>query len=118
MDERRAKLNYKFETGVKSNHRHVRTRLYFTSESHIHGLLNVLRFSHLNGSTNIVSTPARPRLQFGCVRGLGLEGDILGLVCLCLFVGREREFLVVCDCTRISSLISWSRVGCFHSKPA
>jgi hypothetical protein len=27
--------------------RHVRTRIYFTSESHIHSLINVLRFCHL-----------------------------------------------------------------------
>jgi hypothetical protein len=33
---------------VKSLGRHVRTRLYFTSETHLHTLLNVLRFGHLN----------------------------------------------------------------------
>ncbi|KAK9823756.1 hypothetical protein WJX72_005206 [[Myrmecia] bisecta] len=32
---------------VNSPLRHVRTRIYFTSESHVHSLLNVLRFSHL-----------------------------------------------------------------------
>lgn len=35
---------------VQSPHRHVRTRLYFTSESHIHALTNVLRNCHLDGT--------------------------------------------------------------------
>ena len=35
---------YMSETNIKSFHRHVRTRLYFTSESHVHAVLNVLRF--------------------------------------------------------------------------
>jgi inositol-hexakisphosphate/diphosphoinositol-pentakisphosphate 1-kinase len=34
---------------VNSPLRHVRTRIYFTSESHIHSLVNVLRFCHLWG---------------------------------------------------------------------
>ena len=33
-------------TDVKSSSRHVRTRLYFTSESHILSLFNVLRYGH------------------------------------------------------------------------
>mmetsp|Transcript_1803 Transcript_1803/g.4010 ORF Transcript_1803/g.4010 Transcript_1803/m.4010 type:complete len:272 (-) Transcript_1803:515-1330(-) len=32
---------------INSPDRHVRTRIYFTSESHIHSLVNVLRFAHL-----------------------------------------------------------------------
>lgn len=32
---------------IKSKHRRVRTRLYFTSESHIQTLMNVLRYCHL-----------------------------------------------------------------------
>mmetsp|Transcript_25598 Transcript_25598/g.75672 ORF Transcript_25598/g.75672 Transcript_25598/m.75672 type:complete len:1449 (-) Transcript_25598:644-4990(-) len=35
-------------TNVNSPLRHVRTRIYFTSESHIHSLVNVLRFAHLH----------------------------------------------------------------------
>ncbi|KAL8475614.1 hypothetical protein ACS0TY_028323 [Phlomoides rotata] len=35
---------------VKTPDRHVRTRLYFTSESHIHSLINVLRYCHLDDS--------------------------------------------------------------------
>lgn len=34
---------------VNSPLRHVRTRIYYTSESHMHSLLNVLRFCHLGG---------------------------------------------------------------------
>ena len=32
---------------INSPLRHVRTRIYFTSESHVHSLVNVLRFAHL-----------------------------------------------------------------------
>ncbi|GJS93622.1 inositol hexakisphosphate and diphosphoinositol-pentakisphosphate kinase VIP2 isoform X1, partial [Tanacetum coccineum] len=35
---------------VRTPERHVRTRLYFTSESHIHSLMNVLRYCNLDGS--------------------------------------------------------------------
>eukprot|EP00096_Caligus_rogercresseyi_P004244 TRINITY_DN1843_c0_g1_i3.p1 TRINITY_DN1843_c0_g1~~TRINITY_DN1843_c0_g1_i3.p1 ORF type:complete len:639 (+),score=149.02 TRINITY_DN1843_c0_g1_i3:189-2105(+) len=36
------RLNPRYSSGVSSPGRHVRTRLYFTSESHIHSLLTVL----------------------------------------------------------------------------
>jgi len=36
---------YARSMGIKSSDRMVRTRLYFTSESHLHALLNVMRFS-------------------------------------------------------------------------
>eukprot|EP00850_Spirogloea_muscicola_P022875 SM000316S12290 [mRNA] locus=s316:84377:92935:+ [translate_table: standard] len=35
---------------VRTPQRHVRTRLYFTSESHIHSLINVLRYCYLDES--------------------------------------------------------------------
>ncbi|XP_042888177.1 inositol hexakisphosphate and diphosphoinositol-pentakisphosphate kinase 2-like isoform X14 [Penaeus japonicus] len=41
------RLNPIYSHGVSSPGRHVRTRLYFTSESHIHSLLTVLRFGGL-----------------------------------------------------------------------
>ncbi|XP_028165282.1 inositol hexakisphosphate and diphosphoinositol-pentakisphosphate kinase isoform X4 [Ostrinia furnacalis] len=37
----------RYSHGVSSPGRHVRTRLYFTSESHVHSLLTVLRFGGL-----------------------------------------------------------------------
>ena len=38
---------FRYSEGVSSPHRHVRTRLYFTSESHIHSLLTILRYGGL-----------------------------------------------------------------------
>eukprot|EP01004_Peranema_trichophorum_P003664 NODE_263_length_3101_cov_40.223304_g227_i0.p1 GENE.NODE_263_length_3101_cov_40.223304_g227_i0~~NODE_263_length_3101_cov_40.223304_g227_i0.p1 ORF type:complete len:959 (-),score=209.09 NODE_263_length_3101_cov_40.223304_g227_i0:224-2947(-) len=38
----------KSAAGINSPLRHVRTRIYFTSESHIHSIINVVRFAHLN----------------------------------------------------------------------
>lgn len=37
------RLNPRYSHGVSSPGRHVRTRLYFTSESHVHSLITVLR---------------------------------------------------------------------------
>lgn len=41
------RLNPQYSKGVSSPGRHVRTRLYFTSESHIHSLLTVFRHGPL-----------------------------------------------------------------------
>lgn len=46
-DESVNRLDPRYSHGVSSPGRHVRTRLYFTSESHIHSLLTVLRFGGL-----------------------------------------------------------------------
>ncbi|XP_018494460.1 inositol hexakisphosphate and diphosphoinositol-pentakisphosphate kinase [Galendromus occidentalis] len=45
------RLNPQYSHGVSSPGRHVRTRLYFTSESHIHSLLTVLRYGGLLDSS-------------------------------------------------------------------
>ncbi|XP_075884994.1 inositol hexakisphosphate and diphosphoinositol-pentakisphosphate kinase 1 isoform X2 [Nelusetta ayraudi] len=46
-DEAVNKLHPLYSRGVMSPGRHVRTRLYFTSESHVHSLLNVFRYGGL-----------------------------------------------------------------------
>ncbi|CAB3364586.1 Hypothetical predicted protein [Cloeon dipterum] len=45
------RLNPRYSHGVSSPGRHVRTRLYFTSESHVHSLLTVLRYGGLLDET-------------------------------------------------------------------
>uniref|UniRef100_A0A8C5MA39 Inositol hexakisphosphate and diphosphoinositol-pentakisphosphate kinase n=1 Tax=Leptobrachium leishanense TaxID=445787 RepID=A0A8C5MA39_9ANUR len=45
------KLHPLYSRGVMSPERHVRTRLYFTSESHVHSLLSILRFGALCDDT-------------------------------------------------------------------
>ncbi|KAH7283712.1 hypothetical protein KP509_34G020400 [Ceratopteris richardii] len=47
--ETRYRLDPKY-ANVRTPERHVRTRLYFTSESHIHSLINVLRYCNLDES--------------------------------------------------------------------
>ncbi|XP_071371586.1 inositol hexakisphosphate and diphosphoinositol-pentakisphosphate kinase 2 isoform X2 [Centroberyx affinis] len=45
------KLHPVYSRGVMSPERHVRTRLYFTSESHVHSLLSILRYGSLCDET-------------------------------------------------------------------
>ncbi|XP_035246656.1 inositol hexakisphosphate and diphosphoinositol-pentakisphosphate kinase 2 isoform X4 [Anguilla anguilla] len=45
------KLHPVYSSGVMSPERHVRTRLYFTSESHVHSLLSILRYGSLCDET-------------------------------------------------------------------
>lgn len=40
-------LLFRYSRGVMSPGRHVRTRLYFTSESHVHSLLSIFRYGGL-----------------------------------------------------------------------
>jgi inositol hexakisphosphate/diphosphoinositol-pentakisphosphate kinase len=41
------RLHAQYAEDVNSTSRHVRTRVYFTSESHLHALVNVIRYAHL-----------------------------------------------------------------------
>ncbi|KAJ4828401.1 Inositol hexakisphosphate and diphosphoinositol-pentakisphosphate kinase vip2 [Turnera subulata] len=63
--ETKYRLDPKY-ANVKTPERHVRTRLYFTSESHIHSLMNVLRYCNLDeslqGEESLVCGTALDRL--------------------------------------------------------
>uniref|UniRef100_A0A2P2LZR2 Inositol hexakisphosphate and diphosphoinositol-pentakisphosphate kinase n=1 Tax=Rhizophora mucronata TaxID=61149 RepID=A0A2P2LZR2_RHIMU len=48
--ETKYRLDPNYAANVRTPERHVRTRLYFTSESHIHSLMNVLRYCNLDES--------------------------------------------------------------------
>ena len=48
------RLNPRYSHGVSSPGRHVRTRLYFTSESHVHSLITVLRHGGLLDVSKII----------------------------------------------------------------
>ncbi|XP_028407924.1 inositol hexakisphosphate and diphosphoinositol-pentakisphosphate kinase 2-like, partial [Dendronephthya gigantea] len=41
------RLNPQYSRDIVTPHRHVRTRLYFTSESHIHTMINAIRYGNL-----------------------------------------------------------------------
>lgn len=72
--------------GIKNADRHVRTRLYFTSESHLHALINVLRFAHL-------FNPSLPKPTDAALRKL-MEMDELSYLChvvIKLYEVSERE---------------------------
>uniref|UniRef100_A0A0D3FMM4 Inositol hexakisphosphate and diphosphoinositol-pentakisphosphate kinase n=1 Tax=Oryza barthii TaxID=65489 RepID=A0A0D3FMM4_9ORYZ len=64
--ETKYRLDPKY-ANVKTPDRHVRTRLYFTSESHIHSLMNVLRYCNLDeclqGEDSLVCQSALDRLH-------------------------------------------------------
>ncbi|KAH9605213.1 hypothetical protein KSS87_022499 [Heliosperma pusillum] len=68
-DDDEKEIEYRLDpkyANVKTPERHVKTRLYFTSESHIHSLMNVLRYCNLDesleGEESLVCLSALERL--------------------------------------------------------
>ena len=58
------RLDARLSKGVVSPNRHVRSRLYFTSESHIHSLVNMLRHGGLEKvSVSITASVHPPHLR-------------------------------------------------------
>ena len=82
-----------YATDINSPLRHVRTRIYFTSESHVHSLINVLRFSHLAGKYWHFFAPAVLTLML----------DLCATCLLCVRTGcwcAETSCCCCCCCCR------------------
>ncbi|KAJ4908320.1 Phosphoglycerate mutase-like family protein [Raphanus sativus] len=86
--ETKYRLDPKY-ANVMTPERHVRTRLYFTSESHIHSLMNVLRYCNLDeslqGEESLVCQSALERL---CKTK---ELDYMSYIVLRLFENTEES---------------------------
>ncbi len=54
------RLDARLSKGVVSPNRHVRSRLYFTSESHIHSLVNMLRHGGLEKVSVSITASVHP----------------------------------------------------------
>lgn len=55
---------FRASEGIATPSRHVRTRLYFTSESHIHSLMNLLRYGNLIPKTNGIDKQWQRAMRF------------------------------------------------------
>lgn len=62
QEESRVHVLAPYTKNVNSIKRHVRTRIYFTSESHIHSLMNILRYEDHDGRS-LLSDAARAQLD-------------------------------------------------------
>ncbi len=72
----------RYSRGVMSPGRHVRTRLYFTSESHVHSLLSIFRYGGLLDVSNHQSCRTLNVSQ------MGIKVETEGFLCVCV---RQEE---------------------------
>ncbi|KAJ6763448.1 INOSITOL HEXAKISPHOSPHATE AND DIPHOSPHOINOSITOL-PENTAKISPHOSPHATE KINASE [Salix purpurea] len=114
--EMKYRLDPKY-ANVRTPGRHVRTRLYFTSESHIHSLVNVLRYCNLDeslqGEDSLVCQSALERLY------KTKELDYMSYIVLRMFENTESKLEPVlfvaqvgCPAQKLVSItLSWFNFG-------
>ena len=107
-DEPGHRLHPHYADDVNSKNRHVRTRLYYTSESHMHALLNVIRYCHL-GSEEEAATPLVSPLGEELLAGTR-ELDYLSTIVLRMYERPNVEPSHPCK-FRIEILFSPGAVG-------
>ncbi|GKY97682.1 hypothetical protein MPSEU_000726400 [Mayamaea pseudoterrestris] len=56
-------MDYSFDLNINTMGRRIRTRLYFSSESHLHTILNVLRFAKKDGTRSLLSEEGIAKLN-------------------------------------------------------
>lgn len=56
-------MDYSFDLNINTMGRRIRTRLYFSSESHLHTILNVLRFTKCDDGRSLLSKEGLAKLN-------------------------------------------------------
>lgn len=72
----------RYSRGVLSPGRHVRTRLYFTSESHVHSLLSIFRYGSLLDVSPLKIRAAA--FQTPSIRRDTVNGRLSVSLCVCV----------------------------------
>lgn len=79
----------RYSRGVLSPGRHVRTRLYFTSESHVHSLLSIFRYGSLLDVSPLKIRAAA--FQTPSIRRDTVNGRLSVSLCVCVRFVRQEE---------------------------
>ena len=96
------KADRRYMEGVEESDKTVYTRMYFTSESHIHGILNVLRYGKSSSGQRAVSEEGLDALDAIS------EYDYLSHILLQMY---ENEAYAMSDPRRFRVVLSFSP-GC------